>query len=158
VAVNATAGALLYIGTEGFVPSPDNDVSAYEADTYTLIGEVESIGEYGDEANNIEFLSIGDARVRNIKGARNAGAISITCGNDTTDAGQVAMKAAVDSNLNYPIKVVYDDKATSGGAGSIDYFRALVMSRRVNPAGADDITRITFNLGINTQLTSVVAT
>ena len=120
--------------------------------------EVETIGEYGDEANNIEFLSIGDARVRNIKGARNAGTISITCGNDTTDAGQVAMKAAVDSNLNYPIKVVYDDKATALGAGSKDYFRALVMSRRVNPAGADDITRITFNLGINTQLTSVAAT
>jgi hypothetical protein len=158
MAVNTTAGTLIYIGTEGFVPSPDNDASAYEADTYALIGEVETIGEYGDEANNVEFLSIGDARVRNLKGARNAGAVSITCGNDTNDAGQAAFIAAVDSNLNYPFKVVYNDKATSMGAGSVDYFRGLAMSRRKNPAGADDVTRITFNVGINTPITSVAAT
>lgn len=158
MAVNTTAGALIYIGTEGFVPSPDNDASAYEADTFTLIGEVETIGEYGDEANNVEFLSIGDARVRNLKGARNAGAVSITCGNDTTDAGQAALKVAEASNLNYPFKVVYNDKATSLGSGSVDYFRGLVMSKRKNPAGADDVTRITFNVGINTAITEVVAT
>ena len=158
MAISTTAGTLLYIGTEGYVPSPDNDASAYEGDSYTLIGEVETIGEYGDEANNVEFLSIGDARVRNQKGARNAGQLSITCGNDTTDTGQLAIRAAVDSNLNYPFKVVYNDKATAMGTGSVEYFRALVMSRRLNPAGADDITRITFNCGINTPITAVAAT
>ncbi len=158
MAINTTAGTLVYIGTEGFVPSPDNDASAYEADSFTAVGEVETIGEFGDEANNVEFLAIGDNRVRNQKGARNAGVMTLTCGLDDTDAGQAALIAAVDSNLNYPIKIVYNNKATSMGSGAIRYFRGLVMSRRENPAGADDVMRITFNIGINTAVTSVAAT
>lgn len=158
MAINTTAGTLVYIGTEGFVPSPDNDASAYEADSYTAIGEVETIGEFGDEANSVEFLAVGDNRTRNLKGARNAGVMTLTCGLDDTDAGQAAMIAAVDSNLNYPIKIVFNNKATTNGAGATRYFRGLVMSRRENPAGADDVMRITFNIGINTAITSVAAT
>lgn len=158
MAISATAGTLLYIGTAGFVPSPDNDASAYEADSYTAVGATETFGEFGDESNNIELLLIADARVRNIKGARNAGVMTITCALDDQDAGQLAMIAAEASTLNHPFKLVYNNRATTNGTGAIRYFRGLVMSKRENPAGADDIPRITFNVGINTAITSVVAT
>ena len=156
--INTLAGALVYIGTEGFVPSPDNDASAYEADTWVLVGGVETLPEYGDSANEVEQILIGDNRVRRAKGARNAGGGDLVCANLAADAGHIRMKEAVESNLNYPIKIAYNDKITALGTGSTDYFRALIMSARRGGGGADDPDRITFMMGINTPITTSPAT
>jgi hypothetical protein len=156
--INTLVGARVYIGTEGFVPSPDNDPSAYEADSWIEVGGVETLPEYGDSANEVEQILIADRRVRKAKGARNAGGGDLVCANIAADAGHIRMKEAVESNLNYPIKIVYDDKLTALGSGSTDYFRALIMSARRNGGGADDPDRITFMMGINTEITTSPAT
>lgn len=158
MAITATAGATLAIGTEGFIPSPDNDSSAYGTDTYVAIGEIETMGEIGDEATVIEVLTIGDARTRNLKGSRNAGVMTVTCIRDDEDAGQQAMILAEASSLPYPFKIVINNKATAMGTGAIRYFRGLVTSKREALGGANDPVKITFNVGVNTAVTSVAAT
>jgi hypothetical protein len=51
---------------------------------------VESVGEYGDQSNAVNFEALGDGRVRHSKGARDAGTLAIVCGHDPTDVGQAA--------------------------------------------------------------------
>jgi hypothetical protein len=156
--IRTLAGAKVFIGTEGFVPSPPDDPSAYEADTWTEIGGIETLFEYGDSANEVEQILIGDNRVRKAKGARNAGGGDLICANFPNDPGHIIMNEAVLSNLNYPIKVTYNDKITALGNGSTDYFRVLVMSARRQGGGADDPDRISFMMGINTEITTSPAT
>lgn len=156
--INTIVGTKIYIGTEGFVPSPDNDASAYELDTYVEIIGVITIPEYGDSANEVEQLWVADSRVRKAKGARNAGGGDLVCSNLDSDAGQVRCREAIDSNLPYPIKIVKSNKVTALGSGGVDYMRALVMSDRSAAGGADDPDNITFALAVTTAITRVAAT
>lgn len=156
--IAATAGATLAIGTEGFVPSPDNDSSAYGTDTYIAVGDIETMGEIGDEATAIEILTIGNSRGRNLKGTRSGGVTTVTCILNDEDAGQLAMIAAEASSLAYPFRVVMNNKVTAMGTGSTRYFRGLVMSKRESLGGANDPIKITFNIGVNTANTNVAAT
>ena len=49
--VSTTAGAKIYIGTTVDAPN----ISAFKADSYTEIKEVEDLGEFGDESSEVEF-------------------------------------------------------------------------------------------------------
>ncbi len=122
--------------------------------------EIEDVGEFGDEANAAEFTAMnfdaGTARTRRTKGARDAGVLTITCARDPLDAGQRAMINAEKTEDEYNFKVLASD-APSGGTPSTFFFRGLVMSAKVNFSGADDVTRITFQVAINTEILEEVA-
>lgn len=160
MAVNTTQGSTLYIGTTAAIDE-SSDAQAkidFAADTYIEVGEVEDIGEFGDESEEVTFTAIADGRVRKFKGPRDAGTMSAVSGRDTNDEGQDAMLAAEAENLNYNFKVVANDKVTLGGDDSIRFFRGQVMSKRENFGNVSNITRITFNIGINTPIYTVPAT
>ncbi len=68
---------------------PSTDTTAeFAALTYTEIGLAETLGEFGDESNNVNFTALGDARVRKAKGARDAGTLALTVAHDPTDAAR----------------------------------------------------------------------
>lgn len=142
---NTSAGTKLYIGSSS-VATVQAD---FEAESWIEVGEVENLGEFGDEAELVNFISLNDSRVRKYKGARDAGTMAVVCADDPMDEGQLAMVAAEASNLDYNFKVVGNNAVTLGGNGSIDYFRGMVSSRRKNVAGANDITRRSFNVAVN---------
>ena len=151
--VTTASGTKIYIGTTMTIPGLSPSIE-YDDDTYVEIGEVENLGEFGDESNTVTFAAIGDARVRNLKGARNAGVLALVVGRDPDDAGQDALIAAEQTNDEYNFKVEHSD-ADAGGTPTISYFRALVMSRRETVGENDNVVRRTFNLGINTAITEI---
>jgi len=148
--VYASAGVTISIG-----PVADesiNDLGDFGNLSYTAIGEVESIGEFGDSSNPITFTALSDARVTKVKASRNAGGFTITMARDTQDAGQIALRAAEKTKFDYAVKVEYnDDSEGSPSQKSIQYFRAKIMSFTDNIAGVDDVTRASAQFEINSE-------
>jgi hypothetical protein len=130
-------------------------IAAFEAMTWVEIKEVEDGGEFGDESADVSFQSLGDGRVRHLKGARDAGTIALVVGDDPLDAGQLAVRAAEKTKFQYNFKVEYEDAPSALYENSVDYFRGLVMSARKNVGTGDNVLRRTFNIGISTEILTV---
>ncbi|HQS46925.1 MAG: hypothetical protein B7Y12_03825 [Rhizobiales bacterium 24-66-13] len=145
--ITATAGAKIYIGTTAAAAN----IAAYEADTYVEIKEVQDLGEFGDEAAEIEVTAVGDARKRRLKGTRDAGLLNLVCYRDPLDAGQQALIAAEKTADAYNLKIVADD-APIGGTPTTFYMKVLAMSAKLSFSGPDDVTSITFALAINSDI------
>lgn len=151
MAISTTSGTKAYIGPVRV--STVDTLAEYVALTpWVLIGEVENYGEFGDESSSVSFLSVGDARTRKLKGSRDAGTIALVCGRDPLDPGQLALRAAEKTKFEYAFKIVASDAPDEDFTDTTYYFGALVMSGRNNLGGADDVTKISFNLGINTEI------
>jgi len=149
-------GAKIFIGPS--VLAATDTAAEFAALTWTEIGLVESIGEYGDESSAVTFNAIGDGRTRKAKGSRDAGTLAITCAHDATDVGQVAVVAAEATYNNFAFKVALPNRLNATGADEIDYFRGLVMSKRLNVGGNDNVVRINFSVGINSPIIVVPPT
>lgn len=150
MSIFASSGAKLYIGSQN--SDPDTVLGTYQADSYVEVGEVENLGDFGDESAEVSFTSLSDGRVRKLKGPRDAGTMTIVVGDDMTDEGQAAMEAAEASPLDYNFKVVLNNAITVGGNGSEHYFIGKVMSKRRSVGSATDVTRRNFSVGINSPI------
>lgn len=146
--VNTAAGATFAIGTK----APATDATTYAADTYTIVGEVESIGEFGDEVSAATFTALADRRVRKFKGTYDAGDLSLTVAFDSSDAGQTALAAALadEGSTDYNFKITFED-------GDVFYLSGKVMSRRISPGSADEIVKATINIAIGTKVLEIPA-
>ena len=109
--ISTGSGVQIFIGT---TVAAEN-LSQFLSDSYTLIGETEDLGEFGDEAEEVTFASLADGRLRKLKGVRNAGTMALIVGDDPADAGQSALIVAEASVLDYNFKVVLNDPLTEGG-------------------------------------------
>lgn len=150
--ISTTAGAKVYIGTTAAA----TNATQFAADTYVEIGSVEDIGEFGDESSEVTFSEVGSGRVRKRKGQRDAGTLTLICGRDAADAGQDALLAAEKTEGVYNIKVVADDAPTPGTPSTF-YFKAIVLSARLNFGSADNITRVNFVLSIDSAILEIQA-
>jgi hypothetical protein len=149
--INTASGAKISIGPT----TPAGTEAEYSALTYVEIGEVENLGEFGDQSNDVTFTSLKDSRVRHLKGARDAGVLALVVGRDSKDAGQVALKAAEKTKHAYAFKIEAADAEDASDPNSVYYFHALVQSARENFGEADNVVRTTFNLGIATGIIEV---
>lgn len=153
--VQTAAGSSFSIGPQNTSAA---DQSAYEALTYSLVGEVESISDFGDAYNSVTFTSLNDRRVRKIKGSADAGTITITIGHDSADTGQSDLETALASDEDYAFKVQLDDEGTGSPSNDTTfYFRGKVMSARTNPGDAENIVRVTAEVAINSAIVKVAA-
>lgn len=158
--ISASAGTKIYIGPQVVLSaitslSEAAALAAFEAiveNDWVEIGGTESLGEFGDTSNPITFASLGDQRLLKLKGVRDAGTLAVVCGRDPEDEGQLAAIEAEKSPSNYRFRVVLNDEPTDAYSPSTFYFAGQVMSRAVNVADVNAVTRITFNVGINTQI------
>jgi hypothetical protein len=155
--ITTATGAKYFIGgTTAIDYATDaGAIEDFEALTWVEIKEVEDGGEFGDESADVTFQSLGDGRVRHLKGARDAGTIALVVGDDPLDPGQIAVRAAEKTKFQYNFKVEYEDAPSALYANSVDYFRGLVMSARKNVGTGDNVLRRTFNIGISTEILSV---
>lgn len=154
MAISTSAGVQIFIGSSTIA----ENLSQFLTESYTEIGEVEDLGEFGDESEIVTFLSLADSRTRKLKGSRDAGDLALVVGADDADAGQDALIAAEATTFDYNFKVVLNDAATLGGTPSEHYFYAKVTSKRLSVGAANNVVRRTFTLGINSAVTSVDAT
>src|SRR3954468_23182876 len=121
--VVTASGTRVYIGPAA-LSTMDTVVEFQAVTVWTEVGLVESVGEYGDQANAVNFEALGDSRVRHSKGARDAGTMALVCGHDPPDTGQAALEAAEATNNNYAFKVVLPD-GPAGFSDTIQYFRGM---------------------------------
>lgn len=149
------SGAQMMISTVPATPAAIAGVGGYAGLTYVAVGEIEDMGEFGDESEQVSFTALSDARTRKLKGPRDAGAMTIVCGDDMLDDGQVAMEAAEASTLDYAFKVILNDAITVGGTDSNHYFFGKVFSKRRNVGNASNVVRRNFNIGVNSEILSV---
>lgn len=148
--VSASLGTGIFIGPATAI-EPE-DAAAYAALTYTEIGEVENLGEFGDSSSAITFNSLKRGRTLKRKGVKDAGDLPLVVGYDAFDAGQLALIAAEGTRFLYPFKVVLEDALDANDTDSTFYFLALVMGKRLNVGDVSAITKRAFTLGITSKV------
>lgn len=157
MAIAPAAGTKFYISTLPVTDTNPDTIGEFGALSWVEVKEVETIGDYGDEANLIPFASLSDGRVRKQKGARDAGTLALVCGADPTDPGQLLMITAEASEYQYAFRIIINDSQSVAMSDSIHYFRGLVGSKRLGIGGVDNIPRRTFNIGITSAIYEIPA-
>lgn len=148
--ITTTAGAKLYIG--GVRAEATDTLIEYEALIWVEVGEIENLGSLGDTSNPVNFTAIRDARVRKLKGTRDAGTQSLVIGRDPLNAGQQALIAAELTKFEYAFKVELDDARSVNHSTSKRYFGALVMGAREEYGTVDNVIKIMTDLAVNTAV------
>lgn len=149
--INTSLGARLYISNASVLDTVDS-VAEFEALTWVEVDPVENLGDFGDEAAAVTFSGLKDGRVRKLKGARDAGELAVVVGHNPSQTGQVAMIAAEATKFNYGFKVEVPDAPSELYTNSVFYFRGKVMSKRMGVGGNGDVTKRTFNVGVDSQI------
>jgi hypothetical protein len=154
MSISTASGSKFFIGNAG---KPVTQIE-FESESWVEVGEVENLGEVGDESSVVQFASLSDGRMRKLKGVRDAGTQTIVCGADSSDAGQQAMVAAEAQPLDYAMKTELNDPLTLSGAGTILYYYGQVLSKRRNIGDVNNVVRYNFNVGVNSPIIEVPAT
>ena len=154
MSINTGAGTRIHIGPRLAADLPADHAAAIAllaALTYVEVGEMETIGDYGDTINDVTFAGLAQARAKHLKGLADAGSTELAIGFDAGDAGQLKLvEAFLDrSRFDYPIKVVYVD-------GLIDYFAAKVMSNKKAGISVEGVLKRNVTLGINSEIYEVI--
>jgi len=122
--------------------------------TYTEVGEVSDIAEYGGESEIITFTPIKTGTVNKLIGSTDYGTASVQFGKVFEDDGQDAMKAGFDGanrGLTHSFKVTYFD-------GGIEYFTAIITSFKSNIGSASSVRMGSCNVALNNAVLVVEPT
>lgn len=153
---NTNAGGKLYMCT---TPQPANlDAAGFAGLTWIEIKGLGNLGETGSNTNIVTYDTWGDDVVQKGKGMTNAGDPTVEVAYSPTDAGQIALRAAADTKLNYAFKIENDDKPDTDpdSTGTIRYNRGLVTGT-VNPNGRnEDFQLDVFTLALNQKQVRVL--
>lgn len=136
--VTTSAGATIGI-TAAKPASFDN--TGYSALTFTLIGEVTNLGEFGREYEKVEHKPLAVRGTVKKKGGYDDGALALTIGCDEKDAGQILLETASGSDADYYFKITRQD-------GTVHYVPAQVMSFKRNIGERGSITSVSTSLEI----------
>lgn len=135
------------IGVVAGQPATFNE-AGYEALTYARIGEVTDGGSHGRSYTPITHNPLDKRGTQKFKGSFNEGDKQLQVAYDRTDAGQIVLKAALDSDGDYSFQVLYPD-------GSADYFQAKVMGIVKGGLTANGLRTATVTLAITTNSAGV---
>lgn len=158
--VTTASGTRVYIGGE----KTYNEVTAmtqesdYLSESWVEIDDVEDGGELGDQWGQTTYTPLKASRVRKFKTTRDAGDISMVLGMNSSDAGQQAIVAALDSKNAYAFKMVLDDASPGSPASPTTfYFCAKVMSDRRAVGTNENVVRRNVTLAIDSNVVEVEA-
>jgi Phage tail tube protein, TTP len=152
MAIITASGTQVFIGPQVVDVAADTLAEFQALSDWVNIGLIESVGEFGDQANDVTFAAIGDSRVRHAKGARDAGTMALVCAHDPLDAGQAAIELAEQTNKLFAFRVILPDSPGAPYTNTTIYFRGLVSSRRKNIGTNDNVVRNNYNVLVNSEL------
>lgn len=127
------------------------DETGYEALTYTTVGEVTNVGEFGASAAVVNHDPLGLGYTVKRKGQINYGALSLQMARDITDAGQVLLKAGADGAAKYTIhtwKITHQ-------SGLVQYFTGMVFSYTTNIGGTNQIVGASVTIELDRPILDV---
>lgn len=148
MAAYGSTGCKLFIGGTGTLGS--------EA-SWVEVGEIENMGEFGDQSEIVRFLSLSDGRVRKSRGTKDAGDLTVTFAYDYENAGQDALRTAADltTNVKYNFKVELNDAPSGASPKPTRFtFKAIPQGYRINIGGANGTVTASCSLAIDTAITT----
>ena len=143
--VRTSAGSTLQISAAN---PATFDSTGYAALTYTGVGEITNMGDFGRVYNVVKHNPLSTRSTNKRKGSYDPGSLDLKLGLDTDDAGQILMKAASQSDNNYSFLLTTQN-------GDKYYFQGQVTSFKVSVGGVDDITSASCQLEITASPTGV---
>lgn len=143
---NTNAGGKLYVCA---TPQPSALSQAqYEGLTWVEVGGVGNHGETGSSTNMLTYDTWGSTVVQKTKGLTDAGSPTLEVARDSTDAGQIILRAIALTNFNYAFKIVKNDAIATGGTGTIRYNRGLIAGPTEPQGRNEDFDLEVFTLGL----------
>lgn len=128
--VRTTAGSTIALSA---AQPATYDGTGYAALTYTNIGEVSDLGEFGRVYNVVKYNTIATRATTKRKGSYDEGTMQLKVGLDNDDAGQILAKAASESDNDYSFLLTLQD-------GTKYYFQSQVASFKITAGNVDSIT------------------
>lgn len=120
------------LGISLTAPASHNE-AGLDALSFTNIGEITNAGgEFGKEWALVTHNSLASRGVKKRKGSYNNGNLNPSLAYDPSDAGQQALKTALNSDDPAYFMMTLQD-------GTVFYFEALVMSAKVGPSDGDSV-------------------
>jgi len=155
--IKTGTGATFAIGTT--LAAPNGTQSEYEADSYTTVGQVESIGEFGDQRNPVQFTALSDTRVQKARGVADAGDSVIVYAHNTGDSGHALIAAAYSATSQatdeFNFRIQLNDQISTNPTKF--YFRARVLANKMLEVTNDNVVRRQTMVAINTAVLEVAA-
>jgi hypothetical protein len=146
----------LYIGGTHAAQTSAFVASDFTSDSWIEVSWIENLGKVGDTSSEIAFSAIGANRTLKLKGVRNAGSMAVVAASVPSDTGQIAMAAAeADGSNNYAFKVEFNDRISSHG--SQRFFIGQVMSIEESYDTVNNVIRINYTIGVNSNVVKVAA-
>lgn len=130
MAVMTSAGSTL--GISASLPAT-YDVTGFNALTYTAVGEITDLGEFGTEYALVTYTALGQRQTKKLKGSFNNGSLQLQLGRDTADAGQTLLRTALASDNSYSFRVTLQNATRL-------QFTGKVMSYKTSVGSVDQIT------------------
>ncbi|MDO6966986.1 hypothetical protein [Rhizobium alvei] len=149
------AGAKVSISTTA-VTLPLN-AAGFAALTYSEIGSVGNLGDYGAAPNMISYNTLATQVTSKAKGVEDAGELSIEVARIFDDVGQIAIRAAGATKHIYAIKIEYDDAPTEDWSNTIMYAAGPVSGPQMLGGSTDDFIRESYTVAFTDQRPIYVA-
>ena len=143
MALNSFIGSKLSVSAS--TPSAITE-AGFEALTYTAVGQLMMLPEFGDQTNMIEVPQLSLGRVQRIVGMADGGSATITIAYDASDAGQNILRTGAGTNTVHSFKIEDGHAATNTSEW---YLTAIIASLRY--AARDGTSAYAFNLEIYPQ-------
>lgn len=132
------------------------DAAGFAAKSYTDVGEVTDIPEYGPTIQVVTHEPLATGITEKYPGFINYGSQSIALGWDISDAGQALISAAANAPQTaeeFSVRISYP---TAAGT-AYDYYVARVFSYTKNPSASNSIVGSTVQVEINSVVINVPA-
>lgn len=143
MAWQTAAGTELALGSTSTPPATFTE-AGYSALTYTPVGEVTTVGEFGREYALVTHQPLATRGVKKGKGSFNNGTLSPQLALDMGDAGQLVAETASASDASWPVRITLQD-------GTIYFMMGKVMSFRKNIGTVDDVVTATINIEVDSD-------
>jgi len=150
---NTNAGSKLFVCATA--QQADLDDEAFAALDWVQVRGVGSFGETGVSTNILTYDTWDTDVVQKAKGMTNAGDPEIELARIPDDPGQVILRTAARTNLNYAFKVERNDKPTINGTPTIRYNRGLITGPREPNGRNEDFDLEVFTLGLQQRQVTV---
>lgn len=121
------------------------DVTAFDGITFTQIGGVLSVSEFGDTYSEAAYTLLETGRNIGTKGEVTGGTASTTYIPIAGDAGQDLLATAMGEDVDYSIKCVRSD-------GVIEYTIGRIFSNSPNAAEPTSVRQKTASIRINGEI------
>jgi hypothetical protein len=124
------------------------NAAGYAALSWTAVGEITDLGEFGREYNLVTHNPIGTRATVKKKGSYNEGQINLMMALDEADAGQLILEAGAVSDNDYSFEITLQ-------SGRKYYFQAQVMKFKPNVGSVDNITQASVMLELTSNSAGV---